>query len=202
MKKIITFSLVLFVGIVCYGQQKEGSELYFNWNLGAPVSNSFVKGFNGSGANLGYNKFIQKNLSVGAAIGWNNYNTYYDRQTYSNKTGAITTDMYTYIFALPVTLTATKYFDLGKIVSPYIKIGAGAMYSEQNQYYNIYQDGNNNWGFTAIPEIGARFDLVPGSKWSLNASAQYLYATNKASDYGLKNLKTLSANIGASWRFH
>lgn len=201
MKKMITFSLVLFVCIVGYGQQKGNSEIFLNWNLGAPVSNSFVKGFNGSGANLGYNAFIAKDLAVGGSLGWNNYNTYYDRQTYNTKTGAVTTDMYTYMFNLPITATVTKYIDLGNIVSPYVKLALGALYSEQNQYYNIYEDRQTNWGFTAIPEIGARFTLQPQSKWSLNAGAQYLYATNKASNYGLNNIRTVSANIGASFRF-
>lgn len=201
MKKIIAVSLVLFAGVVCYGQQKDASEVYLNWNLGAPVNNSFVKGFNAAGGNFGYNTFIRKNLAVGGAIGWNNYNSYHNKQTYDTKAGAITTDMYTYIFALPITATATQYLKAGSYVTPYIKVGVGALYGEQNQYYNIYEDRKTDWGFTVIPEIGARFTLKPESKWSLNASAQYIYATNKASIYNVKNIQTLGANIGASWRF-
>lgn len=199
MKKIITFFLLLFAGMAVHAQQKTNSEVYFNWNLGAPINNSFVKGFNGSGASLGFNKYVGKDFSIGGNIGWNNYNSYYNRQTYATKTGAITTDMYTYVFTLPVTVTATKYFNLG-IVSPYIKIGAGVMYSEQNQYYNIYEDRNTNWGFTAIPEIGAKITLKPQSNWNLNAGAQYLYASNKFDAYGINNIQTLSANIGVTWK--
>ncbi len=200
MKKIIAVSLALFAGIACYAQQKGDSDAYINWNLGTPLNNSFVKGFNGSGANAGYNRFITKNLAVGGALGWNNYNTYYDRQTYVTKTGAITTDMYTYIFALPVTATISKYFECGNIVFPYVKVGAGVLYSEQNQYYNIYEDKQTNWGFTAIPEVGARISLKPQNNWAINVGAQYLYGTNKADNYGLKNLQTFSVNVGLSWK--
>lgn len=187
--------------MVCYSQQKGHSEVYLNWNLGAPLNNSFATGFNAAGGSIGYNTFICKNFAVGGAIGWNNYNTYYEKQTYHTKTGAITTDMYTYIFALPIMATATQYINAGKFVSPYIKVGAGALYGEQSQYYNIYEDRTTDWGFTVIPEVGAKISFIPGSKWSLNASAQYLYATNKASVYNLNNIQTLSVNIGASWKF-
>jgi hypothetical protein len=202
MKKIITVSLFLFAAVICRAQQKGSSEVYLNWNLSSPLQHNFVKNFSASGAAAGYNFFISNNLAIGGELGWNNYDTYYSRQTSYSKTGAFTTDMYRYIFALPVTATVTKYFPVSKLVSPYAKLGIGTLYSEQNKYYNIYEETNSNWGFTAVPEIGVHIKTSAANQWSLNAGVQYRYATNSYTDYGINNIQSLNFNIGASWKLH
>lgn len=201
MKKIISFLISLSIGVICFGQQKGNSEIYANWNLGSPVNNSFVQNFSASGGNLGYNVFIKNNLAIGAEAGWNNYNKYEPRQTYFSKTGAFTTDMYKYIFAVPVTATVTKYFYTG-VLQPYVKIGAGTLYSEQNLYYNIYETTNSNWGFLAVPEVGLHVKTNKDNRWAFNAGAQYSYATNKNEDYNLKNIRSYSFNVGLNLSLH
>ncbi|MFT3704308.1 MAG: outer membrane beta-barrel protein [Agriterribacter sp.] len=200
MKKMIIASFFLVAAVIGRAQDKGSSEVYLNWNMATPLQHNFVKDFSVNGVATGYNFFISNNLAIGGELGWNNFNTYYPRQTSYSKTGAFTTDMYTYVFALPVTATVTKYFPVSKLVSPYVKLGLGTLYSEQNKYYNIYEETNSNWGFTAVPEMGVHVKTSADNHWSLNVGVQYHYATNGYSGYDIHNIQTLNFNIGASWK--
>jgi hypothetical protein len=70
-------------------------------------------GFGQTGGDLAYSYFIKKNLSVGIDLGWNNYWKYVPTTTCQFKTGAATTDLYHYIFTLPIRATVTKYYHIG-----------------------------------------------------------------------------------------
>ena len=200
MKKIIGFAIIILTGVVSHAQLKGDALGYFNWNFGPTISNHFVSNFSGEGANAGYSYFIMDNLSVGAELGWNNYNEYAPRQTYTTKNGAVTTDMYKYIYTLPVTATITKYFKTSSFVYPYTKLGVGALYSQQNLYYNIFETTDSNWGFAVVPEIGANIKLNPSNSWAFNVGAQYKVSTNKNSNYNISNLQTYNFNVGITCR--
>ena len=104
-------------------------------------------------------------------------------------------------FAVPVTATVTKYFYTGAL-QPYVKIGAGTLYSEQNLYYNIYETAHSNWGFIAIPEVGLHVRTGKNNRWAINTGVQYSYATNKNNDYNLKNFQSYNFNLGLSFGLH
>lgn len=200
MKKIITFIVIIFTCAVSQAQLKGDQLAYFNWNFGPTIGNHFVSNFSGKGANAGYSWFIKDNLAIGGEVGWNNYYEYAARQTYITKDGAITTDMYKYLYTVPVTATITKYFKAGKYFYPYTKLGLGVLYSEQNLYYNIYEAASTSWGFVAVPEIGANIKLDPANNWAFNVGAQYKYGTNSAKQYNINNTQTYNFNAGVVWR--
>ncbi|MEJ0104172.1 MAG: outer membrane beta-barrel protein [Bacteroidota bacterium] len=202
MKKIIAFTLIIFLGAAVYGQNKGDQAVYVNWNFGPTINNHFVSNFSARGASVGYSTFVMDNLAIGGEFGWNNYYKYSAKQTYQFKDGAVTTDMYKYIFTVPVTATVTKYFKTGKKVYPYGKLGLGAQYSEQNLYYNIYQTTHNDWGFVAVPEVGANIKFDRMRQWCFNAGAQYKYATNKATEYNIKNLQSFNFSLGITWQIN
>ncbi|MBN8876869.1 MAG: outer membrane beta-barrel protein [Sphingobacteriales bacterium] len=198
MKKIMIIAVILASACTGFTQQS-GSAFTANWNLGTMTSKSFVKGLSTNGVNIGYGQAIGKGFSAGLDLGWNTFYTYYPRQTNQSKDGAFTTDMYKSLFTVPVTVSITKNFLQQGIFSPYVKIGVGTMYSEQQLFYNIYEEEQSNWGFAAIPEIGLHIKTAADNRWAFNLGAQYRYATNKEKDYNINNLQSFNFNAGLSW---
>ncbi|HTQ65543.1 MAG TPA: outer membrane beta-barrel protein [Puia sp.] len=203
MKKLILISTTIFLSTLCLGQKAGANEWHANWMFGLPVGNSFVTSFSALGFNLGYSKFVKDDLSVGIEMSWNNYYQYAPRQTYHFSDGsAATTDLYKYIYTLPITLYASHYFRSGDLFTPFVKLGLGAQYSEQNIYYNVYETTNDNWGFVAIPEVGTLVHLSKGSPWSVYTSVRYRYSTNSAKDLGVNSVQSVDFNVGFSCIFH
>ena len=202
MKKIITLlSLSLFCASVCPAQNKGASVFYLNWESGFPVGNNFLSEYSPRGFNFGYSRYISDDLAVGTDFGWNNYYEYQAKKTYLFADGAATTDLYKYIYTVPMTVTVTKFFHGGTTATPYVKLGLGAQYSEQNLYYNVYETTNENWGFVAIPEAGAFIHFGKLNPWSLNIAVRYKFSTNSAKQFGITNLQTLNFLLGVACTF-
>jgi hypothetical protein len=201
MKKFILIFPVLFSFFLSYSQMKGDNEFYLNWDFGMPVGNSFVNQFSARGGNFGYGKFIKDGLAVGLEFGWNNYYEFTPEKTYQIQNGAATTDLYKYIYTVPMTATITKFFKAGDMFEPYVRLGLGAQYSEQNLYYNIYETPNENWGFVAIPELGTHLHFGGNKSWAVNLSVRYKFSTNSAPSFDLNNLQTLNFNVGFAWVF-
>lgn len=198
MKHFIIFIIAFVSCSSIFAQQKGERIIYANWSFGPTLNTKFVNQFSVNGANIGYSTFIKDDIAIGGELAWANYYQYAPRKTYLVHDGAYTTDMYKAIFTMPVTVTATKYFRVNKFVTPYAKLGLGAMYSQQSLYYNVYETDEQNWGFTVVPELGANIKFKPQSPWAFNVSAQYKYATNKHTAFDVKNIQTLHFNVGAA----
>ncbi|HVY74507.1 MAG TPA: hypothetical protein VG890_06740 [Puia sp.] len=198
MKKIFLIILV-FIQVAGMAQQRGTSDFHVNWEFGVPVGNNFITNFSALGFNIGYGKFIKDDLAVGFDLGWNNYYQYAPTKTYEYPGGAATTDLYKYIHTLPMTLYAVHYFHTESIFAPFVKLGLGAQYSEQNIYYNVYETTNENWGFTAIPEIGTVVHFRKDNPWGLYTSVRYKYSTNKAEVFGINNVSSINFNVGLAY---
>src|SRR5258708_11876734 len=193
MKKIIAILFVSgFLINVCPAQHKGESQFYLNWASGIPVGTNFLSEYSPRGFNFGYSRFISENTALGTDFGWNNYYEYQPRKTYQLPDGAATTDFYKYLYTVPMTLTVTQYFGDGKMAMPYAKLGLGAQYSEQNLYYNVYETTNDNWGFVAIPEVGALIRFGKYSPWTAMVAVRYQFSTNSAPNFNITNVQTLN----------
>jgi hypothetical protein len=201
MKKSIFLATAIFITVLCQGQAKGTSLFDFNWGPGSTINNPFVSGFATKGGDAGYSLFIKKNLALGLDLGWNNYWQYTPTATYQFKTGAATTDLYKYVFTVPITATITKYYHLGSMFSPYLKEGIGAEYSEQNLYYNIFQTTHSNWGFVANQEVGVRIQPSRDAPIAFNLGFRYQYASNSFKQYNINNQQAYNIVAGISWKF-
>jgi hypothetical protein len=181
---------------LCIAQHQGSTEWYGTWEFGLPVGNNFVTNFSALGFHMGFARFIKDDLAIGIESGWNNYYQYAPKKTYQFTDGAATTDLYKYIYTLPITLTVTHFFKAGDLLTPYVRLGLGAQYSEQNLYYNVYESTNTNWGFIAIPEIGTHIHFDKHSPWSMDLGVRYKYSTNSAPDLGVSNVQTLNFSVG------
>jgi outer membrane protein W len=167
------------------------------WEIGVPVSNNdFLSKTSYTGGKLEYRHFIKHNVTVGGFIGWRSYYEYFPTATYENpeKTQAVTTDMYRYIYNLPMGANVHYYFQGGKMIKPFVGLGLGAQYSEQTVYYNIFYSEDKNWGFLVRPEVGAIIPLQ--DQWGILVGATYSYSTNKNDAVKIKSLGDLNFQIG------
>ncbi|PWT79062.1 MAG: hypothetical protein C5B59_00420 [Bacteroidetes bacterium] len=201
MKNIIIITSFVLFGSSGFAQSPGTHQWYANWNCGFPVGNNFVTSFSGLGFNLGYSHFIKEDFAVGIDFGWNNYYEYAPRQTWHFDGGAATTDLYKYLYTLPIMATATKTFHPSPIFKPFVRLGIGTQYSEQNIYYNVFQTTNTNWGFAVAPEIGTLVQLQKDIPWSLYLAIKYKYATNSATNFGVHDVQTINFAVGIACTF-
>jgi hypothetical protein len=168
----------------------------FAWDVNFPVSNNFVSKTSYDGFRFDYRKMIKSDLSVGLDITWNSYYQYYPTKTYQIPDGAVTTDLYSYIYTLPIAVNVHHYFHAGKMVIPYAGLAIGATYSEQRLYYNTYVSYDDNWGFLIRPEIGAIIKFHEQSGVGLLIGADYSYSTNSESAFKINGLQSFGLQLG------
>jgi hypothetical protein len=198
MKKTILYILSLFVFASTTRAQHHYQKNLFAaaWEIGFPVSNNnFLSKTSYEGGKIEYRGFIKENLSIGGFLNWRSYYEYFPTKTYENsdKTQAVTTDMYRYIYNLPMGATVHYYFKGTKMLQPFAGLGLGAQYSEQTAYYNIYYSQEKNWGFLVRPEIGTLIHME--GQWGFIFGASYAYSTNK-NKIGLNGLADVNIQIG------
>lgn len=199
-RKIWLTAIITFAVVFAKAQHRITNLYAFSWEVSFP-SNDLVDKVSYNGARIEYRRFIKENFSVGGALSWNNFNQYYPRSTYENadQTQAITTDTYRAVFNLPITLTGHYYIAGGPYFKPYVGLGLGTMYSDQEVYYNIFITEEENWGFIARPEIGALINFNSISDVRMMLSAGYNYATNKNEAFKINSLSNFWVGLGIVW---
>ncbi|HEY0654647.1 MAG TPA: outer membrane beta-barrel protein [Chryseosolibacter sp.] len=195
MKTLLTF-LLLMVGAVVVAQPKY---FYVSVDYNAPLSNrAWVSNGSAQGLRLGYRAFITDRVSAGIDLGSASINEYKPTRTIESASGAITTDYFNYVYSYSAVVSGQYNFLVGDgdIVFPYAGVGLGANYNEYTQYYNIYTNAENAFGFLVRPEAGilVRF----GTRRALGAMAaiHYDYSTNKSPEFGYKNFSTAGFQLG------
>ena len=200
MKKIfliISFcSLISASGLLAQSQSKTGI-INFAWEINVPLNNkNFISDVSLPGARLESRWFINPNLSFGVELEWFSMYEYTPKQTYHLTGNDVTTDLYKYMYMVPMTASLHYYPTLGSDkVLPFLGVYAGAAYCEPSLYFNIYQITDDNWGFTFKPELGAIVPLGSGD-YGISLSARYNYATNKFEGININNVQTISFQIG------
>ena len=205
MKTKIIF-IISFALLIASGTMAQSTSLYQNlfgisWEIGFPVSNNdFLSKTSTAGGKIEYRHFIKENLSVGGFLNWRSYYEYFPTATYENedKTQAVTTDMYRYIYNLPMGANVHYYFKGGKMIQPFVGLGLGAQYSEQSVYYNIFVTEDKNWGFLIRPEAGLILNVK--DEWGILLGGSYGYSTNKNDALGINSLGDVNVQIGLVFR--
>ena len=159
------------------------------------TNNNYLTKTSWSGMRFDYQFMIKSNVSVGIGASYNSFDQYFPKQTYqkTDGTGAVTSDMVRHIYTSPITASVHYYFD-GKMVRPYVGIGLGTEYAEQDAYFNIYTVQAKNWGFVVRPEVGAIAKFSPNVGGFL--SVAYNYATNSEDDFNISHLSQFPITIG------
>ena len=171
----------------------------FSWEMSFPTGNKYLTESSMSGWRLEYRRMVKSNFSVGLALSWNSFDEYTPSKTYSSHNGAtaVTTDLIRQVYTVPITAIAHYYFASNMpILRPFVGIGLGTQYAENNTYFNIYQLTENNWGFVARPELGAVISFGQNSPVKGLISAGYNWSTNKNEAFNVDNWSHLTVNVG------
>lgn len=205
MKKIF-FTSILLLSILIdksaqaqYGYVPNGF-FAFAWDINVPLNNKdFIERTSFYGGKIEGRTFITPKFSVGGELSWNSSYQYQPKRTYQFDGGAVTTDLYKYVYNVPFNLNAHYYFMDDKLIMPFAGLGVGAMYSEQDVYFNIYNLNSNNWGFLLRPEAGALIKFGSNSTTAALLGVRYNYATNRESDFNINKIKSLSFQVGIAF---
>src|SRR5678815_5625386 len=155
MKKIIITSILFAFATAAMAQRQFGA---VTWNVNFPANSDYLTKTSYSGGRIEYRHYLKnKSISAGLSLDWATYEHYISRQTFQKPdgSGAVTGDFVAQAYQVPFMATLHYYFKAGKMVEPYVGIGLGAQYLDQELYYNVYVSDNDNWGFAARPELGA-----------------------------------------------
>jgi outer membrane protein W len=172
------------------------TDMFFvGYEVAIPTTTDYLSETSWAGFRIDYRHMVTPNVSVGIAMSFNTFDEYFSKQTYqrADGSGAITSDMIRQIYTTPITATVHYYFN-GSKIRPYVGLGLGTQYSEQNAYFNIYAVGVNNWGFVARPEAGilGKFN----ENLSGYVSVAYNYGTNQNDTFNVDNISYVPITIG------
>lgn len=177
--------------------QEYASAFHLGWNSLVPLSdNDFVSKTSTAGVRIGYTQFLSERFGVGFEAGYSTLDDYVPLATYEYPGGAITTDVYNYLYYLTLMANGQYYFTQGKRFIPYASLGMGVALSNYRIFYNVYQEQNRNAGFVIRPEIGALFKVREHSGLGLKAAMGFDYATNKNDYFETKNVSGFNIQLG------
>jgi len=196
MKKLTI--LLLFVIMASSASAQFYDKMFFiGWNVNSPLVNKEFAGRSSTrGARAGYRELISEKIAIGLDITWATYDDYIPRQTYVSPGGAITTDYTNYSNNYGALLTGDYYFFTEKKVMPYVGLGAGLAYNNYKAYYNVYQSGDNAFGFLARPQAGVWLKFNERKNWAFNAAVHFDFSTAKSKDFGYNNFMNAGFEFG------
>jgi hypothetical protein len=163
------------------------------WLWGASYQVSFAQGNTSDfisktswrGLGLDGRRFVDEWTSVGLAISWN---VFHDRayRTSPIEDGAVSGTQFRDINALPILVTAHRYFGDRYGWRPFVGGGVGVMYMDQRVDIGLFRLSQDHWAFALAPEVGIQFpyDRFLGylaARWNYSAPTSTLpyqsYAT-------------------------
>lgn len=195
MKKIILLS-IFSLTVFCATAQEQ--YFYANFDFNTPKSNtSWLGDGTNNGLKAGYRYFINERFSVGGDFGYASYDQYFPKRTVVGESGAITTDYFNYITSYTMAVSGQYNFKLNsELFYPYVGLGLGASSLEYTQYYNIYTDKDQSWGFLARPEAGFLLRVFKRKSIGLMAAVHYDFATNKSEINDYSNFSNIGVQFG------
>lgn len=194
--RLFVFIFFILIGTTAVGQYNK-SVFSVGWNTLKPLSDKeFTNKTSSAGMRIGYSKFMNDRFGFGIEGGFNTLDDYVPRQTYEFPGGAITTDIYNYLYYFTLMGNAQYYFVQGKNFIPYASVAMGVAFSEYRIYYNVYSEGDTQTSFVVRPEIGTLFRVKEYASWGLKSSVSYDFASNKSDQFEVGNFSGISFLVG------
>lgn len=170
---------------------------HVGWNTLIPLSDKeFTSKTSSAGVRVGFSKFMNDRFGFGIEGSYNTLSDYLPLKTYEFPGGAISTDVYNYLYYFTVLANAQYYFKQGDKFIPYAALGMGIAFSEYRIFYNVYEDNDNKNSFVIRPEVGTLFRIKEYARWGLKSSLSYDFAANKSDYFEVDNFSGLSFQIG------
>jgi opacity protein-like surface antigen len=194
-KAIIILALAVFGGTALFAQ----NVWTVNYDIGLPLGSmaDYISKPSFRGFSINGNTYITDNISVGGTMHWNAYYEKYPRDTYELPEGAVTSTIWAKMYIMPLLANIRYNFMPEGTVRPYVGLGTGAYYIQQETQVGIYDENRNNWRFGLTPEAGlyVPFGL---SDFGLHARIGYNQVFYHVDPVG-NNLGNLTISIGAAF---
>ncbi|MBK3517628.1 porin family protein [Carboxylicivirga marina] len=199
--KYIFIVALTVVGLEVSAQSKTNA--FYGMAMPAGDTKDYVDPTSFRGANIEFERLVRPNIGVGILVGWNTFYEAKDRATYSldniegEANGAITSNQYRYLNAIPIQLTGKYYLGSDDaIIRPFIGLAGGTYYMEQRTDNGLFSTSYKGWTWSVAPKAGI---LVPLS-YNASLALSVDYSTSfKTSDLGQQNW--LGINVGFSWDY-
>ena len=203
---------LLYTCIICLplwlSAQNTGSQIsildkdmiILNWEIAFPTNTDFLDETSFSNGRLEYRHLVNRKFAYGFSLGWYSADQKLDQQLFEEEdgSGAVFTDLVRQVYQLPFSVNGYYYFGSSDSFRPYVGLGLGANYAEQEAFFNVFVVRDSNWGFYARPELGVHYMLNRG--FGLAGYVSYNYATNSSDFFDeVDNLAHLGIGIGALW---
>jgi outer membrane protein W len=127
-----------------------------NYEIGLPLGSmsDYVSKTSFRGFSINGNTYVSDNISVGGSMSWSAYYEKYPRDTYQLPEGAITSTVWAKMYIMPLLVNIRYNFMPEGTVRPYVGLGTGVYYIQQETEVGLYTDQRNNWRFGLVPEAG------------------------------------------------
>ena len=205
MKKLLFISLLALTG-VANAQISSGNVaiidrdmFILNWEIAIPTNSDVLNKTSFTNGRLEYRHLVTNQFAFGVSLGWYSFDEKIDQQLYETEDGAsaVFTDLIRQVYQLPFSANGYYYFTSAEDFRPYVGLGLGANYAEQEAYFNVFVVRDSNWGFYARPEIGAQYFFNRG--FGLIGYVSYNYATNSSEFFDVSNLSHIGIGLGITW---
>jgi len=193
MKYLILISASLFC-FASFGQRM----LHLSYSTAAPIGTyqDYVSEYSWQGLEVGYQKEIGKNLTVGFSYRWQKFYEKKDRATYVFDNGAITSSLYTYSFVNNFNATLNYYLNNATKITPYFSIAAGPAFVKNRLVIGFVDLDDNSWKIGLSPQVGIMIDI--NKSFAIDLKCNYNYLPLQYERF--KSIQYIGASIGIVWR--
>jgi opacity protein-like surface antigen len=193
---------LLFVALIPFNSkaQERRLQLDLNYAVGIPgnsfkndaIGNTSARGWT---ANLLYN--ITDHISVGVGTGYQDFYQKYPRAVYKSGDGDVSAVLSNSITTVPI-LAQFQYRLLpGKMVQPYVGVGAGGNFIMFDQYLGEFANSKSSFKFAARPEVGLFVPFRKEGPAGIHLFGAYNYMPYKMD--GVENMSNWGAGIGVKF---
>lgn len=146
-----------------------------NYDFGKPSGDfsNFVSDPGSRGFSLNGNWFLNGKVSLGGTFHWSGYSQVYDRKTYTFDEGALTARIRNSMYFTAILANAQYHIKPHAGVRPYIGLGLGPWYIQQESQPGRFLIQHKNWKFGFSPEAGVTIPFSPLHNWGFNAKFTY-----------------------------
>ena len=191
MKKIF-FSFVI-VAMVALQAMAQDNKYSIQYTIGFPTGdlNDFISKTSFRGVFFEFQNELTPQFSVGLAGG---IQTFYERKpyaTYTEGTVSLSGLQYRYTNSFPILLTFDYYYDTEAILTPFVGLGLGTIYSVRDIDMGLYRSETEAWQLGIQPEVGLEYDV--NEAVGLKIAGKYFQAFDTSE---LDGTSYFSLNVG------
>jgi opacity protein-like surface antigen len=194
-KAIIILALVVFSGTAAFAQ----NIWTINYDIGIPLGGmtDYISKTSWRGFSINGQSYITDKMTLGGTFQWSAFYEKYPRNTYELPDGAVTSTVWSKMYVMPLLVNARYNFKPEGTFRPYVGLGTGAYYIQQETQVGLYLDSPKNWRFGLAPELGLYYPFGM-SDLALHARVAYNHVFYNVDPVG-SSLGFLDISIGLAF---